>query len=102
PQATVAPVRGVVFGRRLLEEYQRRGVHPELGRVLDAMIQGGFRFTRTSELWAGDRRSRFQAALRQALHGEGLGRKLAGAVRVPLDAVWAAIEGASFPTMGFY
>lgn len=102
PQAGVVAVRGPILGRRIMEEYERRGTHPELARVLDAMIQGGFRSTRRSELWAGDRRARFKAALRDALHGESLGRRLSGAVRVPFDAVWAAIEGASFPTMGFY
>lgn len=102
PQAAGVAVRGVTQGRRIMQEYQSRGAHPELARVLDAMIQGGFRATRQSEFWTGDRRARFKAALRDALHGPGLMRRVSGATRVPFDAVWAAIEGASFPTMGFY
>lgn len=102
PQAAGVAVRGVAQGRRIMQEYQSRGAHPELARVLDAMIQGGFRATRQSEFWTGDRRARFKAALRDALHGPGLMRRVSGATRVPFDAVWAAIEGASFPTMGFY
>lgn len=102
PQAVIAPLRGITFGRKLLQEYEQPGTHPELARVLDHMMMGGFKPIKSSELWAGDRRAKFGAALRDAIKGETIARKASGVVRIPLDAVWAAIEGAAWPIMGYY
>lgn len=101
-RALVSPVAGVTFGRRVMQEYRIPGTHPELKRVLDAMIAGGFRGRATSELWSGDRKDRLKRAFREALYGESKGRQLWGASRLPLNSIWAGVEMASGPLMSKY
>lgn len=93
------------FGRRIMQEYRAPGTHPELARVLDAMMAGGYRGTAESEFWTGQRVEALKTAFKKAVEGavEGdTGKLLLNGVKVPLDAVWAGIELTMKPLMGKY
>jgi hypothetical protein len=92
----------LAFGAKVMDEYNSPGTHPELAKVLEAMIAGGFRGTAKSELWNGDRVDALKRATRQALHGSSALRKAWGASKIPLDVLFAGIELGSAPLMGRY
>lgn len=101
-RAAVAPVATAGLGIRVMDEYKHPGMHPELARVLDHMIAGGFRGTAKSEFWTGERKENFRRAFKDALHAESKGRRLWGLARLPVDALWAGLELASVPLMEKY
>lgn len=94
--------RSLAFGDRIMREYSNPGTHPELARVIEAMVAGGFRGTSKSELWTGERSDAFKRALRQALHGDTALQQAWGASKIPLDALYAGIELAGAPLLSRY
>lgn len=100
--AATAPVTGVRLGQKVRDEYLRPGSYPELTDIVNKAVQGGYRYTAQSELYGADRMARFKAALQDALRGETAGTRAWGAARVPLDALYAAVEKLSDPVLGRY
>jgi hypothetical protein len=100
--APAAAAIDAVFGRRIMQEYREPGTHPELAQVIDGMLAGGYRGTAESEFWRGDRVERLKTAFSEALHAASNGRRLWGAAKLPVDALWAGIELTMKPLMGYY
>jgi N12 class adenine-specific DNA methylase/2'-5' RNA ligase len=89
-------------GSRVMQEYRTPGTHPEIAKVLDAMMKGGFRGTAKSEFWTGERLAHLKKTWDDAIHAESKGRQLWGAARLPANALWAGIEQVAHPLMGKY
>lgn len=102
PKKILPKVANLAFGAKVMAEYSKPGTHPELARVIEAMVAGGFRGQTESELWAGDRTQAFRRAIRQALHGDDALTKAWGASKIPLDGIYAGIELAAKPLMSKY
>lgn len=101
-RSLAAPVRTARLGARVMKEYRIPGTHPELARVIDAMIAGGYRGTAKSEIWTGERRQKLKDAFREAVRAESGGRRLWGATKAAVDAAWAGIELVNWPLMEKY
>jgi hypothetical protein len=101
-RAPAAVAADAVFGRKIMQQYREPGAHPELEKVLQYMMAGGYRGTAESELWTGERMDNLKRAFNDAVRGQSKGRQLWGASRLPLNALWAGIELQMKPLMGMY
>jgi 2'-5' RNA ligase/predicted ABC-type ATPase len=92
-------LRNLAFGERVMQEYSKPGTHPELSRVIEAMVAGGFRGTAKSELWTGEQTEALKRALKQIVHGDTALERAWAASKIPFDALYAGIELAAAPLM---
>ncbi len=101
--AVGAPAFDFMMGRRILQQYQNPGVHPELEPVLKAMMAGGYRGTAENEWYTGERLQKLKDAFHEAVEKENPGgRRLWNGIKVGPDLLFAGVELQVMPLMRYY
>lgn len=101
-RAPVAPVRLLAKGHQVMQEMRRPGIRPDLAKIVDAMIAGGYHGTQKSEFWRGDRQKALEKAFNEALMAGPFPRRLWGATKITPAAFFAGIEAWSAPVMAYF
>lgn len=96
------PVSGAAFGRKLMQEYQKPGTHPELTQAVNMLVKAGYQEPFSGDWFKGDRWMRLKKNVKEVLEGDRNLNRALTALGLPLDIAFATIELFATPTLGKY